>query len=180
MIQADFNGKCRPVLTPTHEIEPTSHQPRKWRHEVRRLVLPMDVPNRQRDQLLDGLADQFPRLPAEHRLHCAIRRDDQTAGIHRGDALRGRLQQEPQFSSVFFVAPRLEHLLGVATRGHVQFNSGEPRNLSGAVAFDTTHALYPQRGSIGPHDAERGHPTRLSSGRPLRREERAPTRQSSS
>src|SRR5262245_4045525 len=141
MIHADFNGKLRSVSTPTNEIEPASHQPWNGRHEVRRLL--MDIPDGQRDQLLDGLTDQFPRLPAEHRLQGAIRRDDQTASIHRGDALRGRLQQETKLATVFFVASRLERLLGVATRGHVQFKSAEPRDRSGAVAFDTTYALYP-------------------------------------
>src|SRR5262245_17741699 len=46
----------------------------------------------------------------------------------------------------------------MATCGYVQFKSGEPRDSSGTVAFDTTDALYPRHGSIGPHDAERDIP----------------------
>ena len=58
-------------------------------------MLGVHVTKRPGQQLFDGLADELPGRPAEHRLERTIGRHDRAAGIHRHDALRGGLQQKP-------------------------------------------------------------------------------------
>ena len=68
--------------------------------------------------------------------------------IHRHDALRGGLEQQPQLAIVFLVAARLERLFSLSPRGDVQLETNESSDRASGFAFDAAEALYPRHGSV--------------------------------
>ena len=99
------------------------------------------------------LADQLVGGPAEHRFDRTIGKDERPLRSGRNDALRGGLEQRPQRTIVFLVAPRLEGFLGPAALGDVELEAGQPRDLAGLIAFGASQALHPSHLTIRERDA---------------------------
>ena len=87
--EGDVDGECRPPFATAVQVQARAHRPRPGIGVELRVVPRVWPPEPLREQGLDGLAEQFAPVVAEHRLGLRVESDDPSRGVGDQDGVRG-------------------------------------------------------------------------------------------